>query len=293
MTTVSVIGGDLRQTTVAKLMQEDGYITKIYGFEKALDKCGLDSLLSLDESINSDIIILPVPISYDGVTLNAPFSEEEIQISDVLNNIGENTFVLAGKIPDSIKKEINDKGGKFADYLEREEMTIKNAIATSEGAIQIAMEEMPITLWGSKCLIIGYGRIGKALSKMLAGIGAKLSISARKCSDIAWIEERGYNAIHTNYLDDYIGYYDIIFNTVPSLILDKEKLLKIKKDALIIDLASKPGGVDFLYAKDIGRHVIWALSLPGKVAPVTSGKIIKDTVINIINEWGCENEFKR
>ena len=33
------------------------------------------------------------------------------------------------------------------------------------------------------------------------------------------------------------------------LILDDEILAKVKKDALIIDLASKPGGIDFDAAK--------------------------------------------
>ena len=79
---------------------------------------------------------------------------------------------------------------------------------------------------------------------------------------------------------------DIIFNTIPSLILNDEILTKVKKDALIIDLASKPGGIDFDAAKSYGLKVIWALSLPGKIAPVSSGAIIKDTIMNIIKELG-------
>jgi dipicolinate synthase subunit A len=133
---------------------------------------------------------------------------------------------------------------------------------------------------------LGFGRIGKILARMLLGIGANVTVEARKYQDLAWIKSYGYNGVHLNQLEKVIGNYDVIFNTIPSVILDTEILSKIKKDCLVIDLASKPGGVDFEMARDMGLKVIWALSLPGKVAPNTAGNIIKDTIFNIIDELG-------
>ena len=78
---------------------------------------------------------------------------------------------------------------------------------------------------------------------------------------------------------------DVVFNTVPDKIIGGNELLTAK-NTLIIDLASKPGGVDMERAKDLGVKVIWALGLPGKVAPVTSGNIIKETILNIFSELG-------
>ena len=146
------------------------------------------------------------------------------------------------------------------------------------------MKETPFTLHGSKCLVTGYGRIGKILSKMLCGIGARVSVEARKYADLALIEGHDFNAVSLDELPHHIGEFDIIFNTVPHLIFDRDILEKVKKDALIIDLASRPGGVNFKAAAELGIQVIWALSLPGKVAPVSAGAIIKDTIINVINE---------
>ena len=103
-------------------------------------------------------------------------------------------------------------------------------------------------------------------------------MEARKYADLAMIEGHGYEPLPLDNLKDHIHEFDIIFNTIPSLIF--------KKDALIIDLASKPGGIDFDAAKAYGLKVIWALSLPGKIAPVSSGAIIKDTIMNIIKELG-------
>ncbi len=161
---------------------------------------------------------------------------------------------------------------------------MENSVPTAEGAIKIAIEETPFSLHGSKCLVLGYGRVGKILARMLQGIGANVWVEARKYADLAMIEGHGYEPLSLNEVKNYIDEFDVIFNTVPSLILDETMLRGVRSDTLIIDLASKPGGVDFNAAKLMGIRVIWALSLPGKISPVTSGMIIKDTIMNIINE---------
>ena len=148
------------------------------------------------------------------------------------------------------------------------------------------MEETPVTLHDSRMLVLGFGRIGKILARKLDGIGAKVSVEARKYADIAWIKSYGYEPVYINELGGHLGKMDVIFNTIPHRILDANLLEKLKRDCLVIDLASKPGGVDFDRAKAMGIKVIWALSLPGKVAPVTAAKFIKETVYNIIEELG-------
>lgn len=148
------------------------------------------------------------------------------------------------------------------------------------------MNELPITLCGSRCLVVGYGRIGKCLAKMLQGIGACVTVSARSLGDMAMIRAFGYKAVHTAELASIAGDFDLIINTVPHKVINESVIERINRETLVIDLASKPGGVDMDAAKKFGIRVIWALSLPGKVAPVTAGKIICDTVINIINELG-------
>jgi dipicolinate synthase subunit A len=148
------------------------------------------------------------------------------------------------------------------------------------------MEELPITLHGSRCLIIGFGRIGKVLAKGLAGLGARVTVSARKAEDFAWIAASGYAKTDTRRLGDCLPQYDVVFNTVPSMILGKPLLELLKPGCLCVDLASKPGGIDFAAAAGLGVNCIWALSLPGKVAPHTSGDIIRDTLYGILDERG-------
>ena len=139
---------------------------------------------------------------------------------------------------------------------------------TAEGAIQLAMEELPITLHGARVLVIGYGRLGRVLADRLAGLKARVSVAARRYADLAWAENCGYGVEHTGQLEGWLCGYDL------------------KPGCLVIDLASKPGGVDFDAAARLGVKAFWALSLPGKVAPVTAGKSIKTTIYNILTELG-------
>jgi len=109
-------------------------------------------------------------------------------------------------------------------------------------------------------------------------------VSARKYEDFAWIEAFGYKCVEYGAIDLYLGEYDVIFNTVPALLLDGGRLENVRPDSVIIDLASNPGGIDFQAAKNLGRNVIWALSLPGKYAPVTAGKVLAKTIKTIMDD---------
>lgn len=283
----TIIGGDLRSVKLANLLKADGNRVYIYGFKNAGFELGMEESKDLGIAIDeSDIIVGPIPCSNDNETINAPFHSEKIIINDVFKTMTKNQLFLAGRIGERITHLAQVYNVYYIDILEREEMSILNAIPTAEGAIQIAMEEMPITLHNSKALILGFGRIGKTLAKMLRGIGADVYVEARKYSDIAWIKSCAYKPVPLDELSGYVSGMDVIFNTIPHVVLDTQLLSKVNNECLVIDLASKPGGVDFEKAKQLGIKAIWALSLPGKVAPVTAAKFIKETVYNVIDELG-------
>ena len=273
---VCVLGGDLRQVTVGRLLEEEGFKVSEIGIS--------DEEFSLDNIKNAQILILPIPVSSDGITLNAPFSKSRIKFSDITDRINKNCLVLGAKMPKNMEDDLKSREIAYIDYFEREELIIKNAIPTAEGVIEIALSEMPITLFGSRVLVIGYGRVGKVIADKFKALGSDICVSARKCADFAWIKEKGIKAIHTESLENAVSEFDLVINTVPAKILDGRILENVRNDTLILDVASKPGGVDFEAAKRLGKNVIWALSLPGKTAPITSGKIIKETIMNILSE---------
>jgi len=282
----AAIGGDLRQIQVINSIAKMGHQVSVCGFEKCKENFFLPPVKPCDCVSrcfeNAEIVILPLPYTTNGITVNAPFCDEDLVIENVITTLKTGQKLFVGKVDEKIKQLCETYSVDCVDYFDREELTIANAIPTVEGAIMIAMRETPFTLHGSNCLCLGFGRIGKILSKMLAGIGANVSVAARKPSDFAWINAYDYTSLNIGKLEDEIGKFDIIFNTVPRLVLDFNLLSKMKKDVLVIDLASRPGGTAFDVAKQLGINAKHELSLPGRVAPQTAGKIIANTILNII-----------
>ncbi len=277
---ITVIGGDLRLTAAANALASDGYavcsyLTEEIGLQKGKKAHSLEEAME-----QADVVLLPLPLSIDDKTIQTV--RETLPFYELLRY--NKPLFLGGKAGPNFLQEVSDKKCQFQDYFLREELNVYNAIPTSEGAIALAMEELPVTLYGSNCLILGFGRIGKVLAHQLKGLGAKVTCTARKPADLAWIDAFGYHKLHTENIQGKLCEFDVIFNTVPSMLLPKEALKETKQDVLLIDLASKPGGMDFNVAKEMGRKAIWALSLPGKVAPLTAGMIIKNTVLHILQE---------
>ena len=282
---ITVIGGDLRIVKLIEMLDKDGYKVYTYALENSEELLGMESVEmcpTLQEAVNnSKVIIGPVPLSSDRKRLSTPFGRNSVELEEFVDAL-KDKYLIAGNI--GIKEQLENNGIQYTDLLKREEFSVLNTIATAEGTIQIAMEETQRTIHGSNVLVMGFGRIGKVLAKMLNGIGAKVYCEARKNEDISWIKAYGYNPIHLNDLDQNLEKFDVIINTIPFQLLEGERLDLIKKEAVIIDLASNPGGVDRKAAREKGLKVIWALSLPAKVAPLTSAEFIKETLYHVLKE---------
>ena len=278
---ISIIGGDSRIVELVKILNKNENDVFLYSLEKCDELSNYRHIKSLKEAIDSSrIIITSIPLSKDGKFVNSTFSSEKVTVKGLFSEL-KNKKVITGNIPEELKQDIETKdNNEIIDVMECEELTILNAIPTAEGAIQVAMEKSAKTIHNSKCLILGFGRIGKVLSKMLSGLGADVYCEARKKQDISWIKAYGYKAIHLDELNENLGKFDFIFNTIPYVILEKERLNLIRKDCLLIDLASKPGGIDFEQAKKMKLQFDWALALPGKVAPKTAANYIYEIIKN-------------
>ena len=284
MDTFAVIGGDLRSAYLAGLLAADGYKVITSGFDSTdLPPCVTGCTNPAQASALADCVILPLPVTTDGANINAPFSRMRITLDQVLNALQPGQGLVGGAVSDSVRREVESRGMTIHDYLKREELAISNAVPTAEGAIQLAMEELPITINGARCLITGYGRVAQALARLLAAMRADVTVAARSCAALAAAQAQGCTPLELERLTA-AGDFDVMFNTVPALLFTRELLQNIDKNTLVIDLASKPGGVDFTAAAELQIKTIWALSLPGRVAPKSAGAIIKSTILNMVKE---------
>lgn len=283
----SIIGGDLRIIELSKMLARDGNKLYVYGLEKVEELKDDENIImcrNLQKAVkNSDIIIGPIPFSSNGKEINTPSSDNKILIEELMQYINAKTLI-AGSVASEVYDMASKENVEIIDIMKKEELAVLNAISTAEGAIEIAMANTNRIIHGSKVLILGFGRIGKVLAKKLEGLSAKVTCAARKNEDLAWIKSYGYEKININEIGKELSEYDIIINTVPQLILDEENIKYIKDDCLLIDLASKPGGVDQKATDERNLKFIWALALPGKVAPITSAEFIKETIYNILKD---------
>lgn len=276
---ICVLGGDSRMISAIRFMYKQNYSVSAFGLNGILNEAVTHNDLVSAVS-GATLIVLPLPFSTDGIKLFAPLCDFEIKISDVLSALQKGQLIAGGKMSEDFCKKAMQKGCGIYDYYLSERLSVLNAIPTAEGAVSIAINETSKTIFGSKCVIAGYGRIGKILAKLLKNMGADVTIFARSEQALTWAEADGCHALPFYCAERHLDDKDIIFNTVPALWMDKNIIDSTKKDTVIIDLASAPGGVDFEYAKFISRKVIFALSLPGKVAPESSGNIIADCVLS-------------
>lgn len=261
---ICVIGEDKRSVNLREILKNDK--------------------VSMDEA---DCIISPIPFSKDGEYING----ERIKIDDLIGMISKsNKILISGAIDEESCRKMIEKNICFYDLMNYEEFSIMNAIATSEGAIKKAIEMTDFTINNSNIMILGYGRIGKILANNLSGFGANIYCEARKKNDIALIRSMGYNEIDLKNLDIFLPDMDIIFNTIPHMMLDKNRLDLLKEKVCIIDLASKPGGIDFEYALKKKLNVSWYLAIPSKDSPYSAAMYMKDVIYNILGE---ENIWER
>ncbi|MBR2716387.1 MAG: dipicolinate synthase subunit DpsA [Oscillospiraceae bacterium] len=284
----TVIGGDMRQAKLAELLAEDGHTVSTF----ALDKLRLDGRVSQSptarESVSgAECVVLPLPVTTREGILNAPLSSGLHTTREILSVLGRDQLICGGRLDENTRELTGSMGLTVADYYQREELAVLNADITAEGAIQLIMEETPITVSGARILVIGYGRIGRLLSAKLRALGADVTASARRWRDLAWIQSAGLGSVATEQIDALLPCFDVVVNTVPAMILGEDRLRLLKPGCLCLDLASRPGGVDFSAAARLGVKAVWALSLPGEAAPVTSGAAIRDTIYHIIREAGC------
>ncbi len=262
---IMAAGGDLRMCCAAKQMaKQTGWRVQAAGFSKAssvaadITLCGDD----LSGAVPFDVLVLPIGACADGETVETPFGGNPLKLSALTALMKPGGLVTGGQMKPMLLEKLESLGFETADYLKREELCISNAVPTAEGAIQIAMEETLCTLHGGKAVIVGYGRIGMALAPRLRALGMDTSVCARRWEARALAESDGCHGLPMERLSQATAECDVLFNTVPSPVLVEYVLKALPPEAVVIDLASRPGGTDFEAAKRLGTHVVWALSLP-------------------------------
>ncbi len=284
---ITVIGGDL---ITVKLVQNISRTNKVYvyGLEYADELRGNTNIIfaeSLKDAVDKNkIIIAPIPLSVKSDYITTVFSKEKIKTED-LKSLLHNKILFAGDIWESTKNQLESQNTKCFDILTSDQLKILSSIITAEGILGIAIQETSTTIHGLKVLILGFGRAGKLIAKSFDAMGAKVSVEARKPEDLAWIDAYNYEKIDLKDLNNHLGKFDLVVNTIPANILDNEKLKLFKRGSILINLPTiTETKIDIHEANNLGIKYIWASSLPQLVAPITYAEKIKEVIFEILKK---------
>ena len=270
---VCVVGGDDRLRLLAELLTKKGYETDTWG------QGGEDAAKALTKA---QAVVLPLPrASRDGF-IPAAKARRPIPTGEVASLIGQGVWVMTGQLDEDLQRTAEQKEWRLILPGDDPAYEEANAMPSAEGAIYAAMQKANYTLCGATCLVIGPGRIGKELARMLLGIGAKVFMAARREEGLAWAKDAGCIPVPMAALPIAAREADILFNTAPAMVAGEDVMAALKPQALALDLASAPYGIDLDAA---ARHGITAWregGIPGRYAPLTAARLLFDYFENHI-----------
>jgi len=265
-----IIGGDKRNIFLRELLEDD--FNKVEVFNN-----NLDAVVK-----NSDVIIAGTPFTTEEDFLFFPLTDTKIKAHELIDLLREEQILIAGSINAGLMSYAKETGKNVVDLLNNECFALQSAVPTAEGAIKIAIEKTDYTLSTSTVMVIGFGRIGSVLAKMLQGMGAKVFVVVNNIVDFAKAQSLGHKAVMHKDINDYLLKTDIVMNTATNDVLTEKNFFYIDKDALVIDLSSPPFGIDTRLNGLYGIQVIWARALPGKIAPRSVAYYMRDVIYEIV-----------
>lgn len=270
--TLTILGGDERMTHLATLLRKKG-------LQVNYNPCTDGDIGQIDSSY----LILPLPLTTDGVHLNCA-AECKPELVDIISALSPRTRVLGGCISERVRDALEQKGIRWRDYYQNERLLQHNAALTAEATLQIVMQNLKKSVKSTSVLVIGSGRCGKAAAKLFKKMEAAVTLTSRKVKERIKTRLMGIKPAKTQAIKQLAGKYDVIINTAPHPVLTYQVLQTIPQDTLVIELASSAAGVDLQAAGELGTNLIYAPSLPGRYLPYSAAEAICRAVTKLIKE---------
>lgn len=277
----------MRQFYIALQLIDEGYSVCQYALCENAEGASLAD--SVEDAVkSSSAVIAPIPLTRNKL-INHQTGEMNLAPEKLTDSLQEGQYFFAGCVPASCENILVQKGVQVFDLMKDEALACRNSIATAEGAICEAIAESSVNLSHSPCLVLGYGRCGRTLAAYLKGLYCEVTVCARNSKARAEAEIVTDGAIDIRQLEDAIGHFPFIFNTIPRVLLTHEILEKAQAGVVILDIASAPGGVDYDAAEEFHLSAHLLPQLPGRYAPVSSAKAILHSVYTNLPLIGKES----
>lgn len=271
MQNILLMGGDERQRLLCKKLKNLGYDATYYTQNGGFNQY--------------DRLILPYPLTRDGITLNAPLEPQDILLGDVYKYVKPGGKILGGKMPKSFCDNANYS---FEDYAQDEFLLYKNAVLTAQACISLLMTQTQKPVTNLKITIVGYGRIGRFLARYLLPLGALVTVVTSSDKTHAFCNAEGIRSYCVETADDITSETlkdcDVILNTAPKRLFFGSSLKLLNKKTVYFELASPPYGIDFLQAQQFKIKTVKAFGLPGRYFPESACDCILEIILKHLGE---------
>lgn len=291
--TIAVVGGDARQLELIRKLSEWDANLVLIGFDQ-LDHGFTGALkVEIEDAEFEEMDALLLPVSGTGLEgkVETIFSNKEIVLtSQHLKRTPKHCTIYSGISNDFLDQCVKDSNRKLVKLFERNDVAIYNSLPTAEGTLMMVIQNTDVTIHDSNVMVLGFGRTGMTVARIMSSLGAHVKVGARRSEHLARITEMGLEPFYMKDLGKEVQETDICINTIPAQVLNAKILSQMSISALIIDLASKPGGTDFRYADKRGIKALLAPGLPGIVAPKTAGQILAKVLQPLLIENRLKGE---
>lgn len=251
-----IIGGDERFAHLARLLSERGARVETIGREAA-GEASADRKALLGQAEHAVVNCPP----------KLPGERPELEQLLALARADARVFLCGPAHPRA-------EDARLVDLWADEALLLENARLTAEGAVASAMRSSSSCLRGMRCMVVGWGRIGRALTELLVPLNARVTVASRQAESRSRAAERGAEAVDTARIAEALPGHRLILNTAPGMVLDAAALLRADRDAMLIDLASPPYGIDLHAAWGLGLRAWREPGLPGRYCPQSAAQAL-------------------
>lgn len=223
----------------------------------------------------SKYLVLPVPVTKieKNQEVNSLLKEE------LTKEKGHDWKLFGGVFGPEWKQRCEDAGVEYFDLMSDAVVVHRNACITAEATVAEILKYSDYSIRGQKIIVSGYGHCGREISHVLTAMGAKVTVLARSVEARRLARAEGQEAVDFSYGPEEAYGARTVVNTVPAMVIREPMIREMHSDAVIIDIASRPGGTDLMAAEAYGIKVVAALGLPGIYTTKSSAKVLADAIL--------------
>lgn len=278
---ISVLGGDLRQSYLARYLADLGHTVTCLATPNLphLSNAGLLQAYSAANAVtNAGMVLCPIPFSRDGQFLTAS-EDPAVPIRELVEILHPGQLLAGGNLPESILEICGNRQITPLDFLKNERFLLENAALTAEGLLAVLIRDTPFSLKGRRALLLGYGRCGQETAFLLSGLSVNLTIlEADKDRHQKAVNEH-FNTIASNELSHYAMDFDLLINTIPAQILTPSQLAGLPGHCRLFDIASAPFGFCQKTVLSLGLSLVRCPGIPGQWMPQTAGELMGKIIL--------------